>query len=254
MAARSSAALARQAPSLGAGELAQLLLAHRFHHLARGALEARLRALAALGRERGARGHLLLLRSGRHEILLAEPVRKRHLCQEKCARGPKVPAASQSHVERLACRRLDRRRAVAPALRQAVVELALLEHGIGEPNPAADHDDNEKQQERVGDPAIARGLHVSIFFPLFGLVHARMVASLCAQRNTGCSGSIMRVSLPGLTRQSIRFATFFEMMDPRVKPAGDSCGGCTTHPAMVSFTTLTSCLSVNGFARKLNCF
>src|SRR5216684_5197835 len=103
----------------------------------------------------------------------------------------------------LSRRRIDRRRAVAPALRQAVVELALLEHGIGEPNPAADHDDNEKQQERVGDPAIARGLHVSIFFPLFGLVHARMVASLCAQRNTGCSGSIMRVSLPGLTRQSI---------------------------------------------------
>src|SRR6516164_6045271 len=74
MAARSSA-LARQAPSLGAGELAQLLLAHRFHHLARSALEARLRALAALGRERGARGHLLLLRSGRHDILLATALR-----------------------------------------------------------------------------------------------------------------------------------------------------------------------------------
>jgi hypothetical protein len=59
----------------GAGELAQLLLAHRFHHLARGALEACLRALAALGRERRARGHLLLLRSGRHEILLATGLR-----------------------------------------------------------------------------------------------------------------------------------------------------------------------------------
>src|SRR5262249_49426127 len=33
-AARSAAALARQSPSLGAGELAQLLLAHRCHHLA----------------------------------------------------------------------------------------------------------------------------------------------------------------------------------------------------------------------------
>src|SRR5260370_7862726 len=75
MAARSSAALARQAPSLGAGELAQLLLAHRFHHLARGALEARLRALAALGRERGARGHRWLLRSGRPEILLETDLR-----------------------------------------------------------------------------------------------------------------------------------------------------------------------------------
>src|SRR5215470_9846190 len=74
MAARSSA-LARQPPSLGAGELAQLLLAHRFHHLARGALEACLGALAALGRERGARGHLLLLRSGRHDILLATDLR-----------------------------------------------------------------------------------------------------------------------------------------------------------------------------------
>src|SRR5215472_10494039 len=74
--ARSSAPLARQAPPLGAGELAQLLLAHRFHHLARGALEARLRALAALGRERRARGHLLFLRSGRHDILLATDVRR----------------------------------------------------------------------------------------------------------------------------------------------------------------------------------
>jgi hypothetical protein len=67
--------------------------------------------------------------------------------------------------------RLDRGRAVAPALRQAVVELALLEHGIGEPNPAAHHDDDEKQQERVGDPAIARGLHVLLLPRLFGVVH-----------------------------------------------------------------------------------
>src|SRR5260221_12788342 len=90
MAARSSAALARQAPSLGAGELAQLLLAHRFHHLARGALEARLRALAALGRERGARGHLLLLRSGRHEILLATDLRspsESGICAKKNVHG-----------------------------------------------------------------------------------------------------------------------------------------------------------------------
>src|SRR5215471_974134 len=73
--AAGSAALARQAPSLGASELAQLLLAHRFYHLARSAPEARLRALAALGRERGTRGHLLLLRPGRHDILLATDLR-----------------------------------------------------------------------------------------------------------------------------------------------------------------------------------
>src|SRR5258708_19544355 len=90
MAARSSAALARQAPWVGAGGLAQLLLAHRFHHLARGALEARLRALAALGRERGARGHLLLLRSGRHEILLATDLRspfESGICAKKNVHG-----------------------------------------------------------------------------------------------------------------------------------------------------------------------
>src|SRR5258708_22466924 len=91
MAARSSAALARQAPSLGAGGLAQLLLAHRFHHLARGAFEARFRALAALGRERGARGDLLLLRSGRREILLATDLRspfESGICAKKNVHGP----------------------------------------------------------------------------------------------------------------------------------------------------------------------
>src|SRR5215472_2398820 len=87
-------------------------------------------------------------------------------------------SASHLHVERLSCRRLDRRRAVPPALRQAVVELALLEHGIGEPNPAAHHDDEEKQQERVGDPAIARGLHVVVAFGRFRLVHDLIVASM----------------------------------------------------------------------------
>src|SRR6516162_10508033 len=90
MAARSSAALARQTPSLSAGELTQLLFAHRFHHLARSALEACLRALAALGRERGARGHLLLLRSGRHDILLATALRSRsgsRICAKENVHG-----------------------------------------------------------------------------------------------------------------------------------------------------------------------
>jgi hypothetical protein len=103
--------------------------------------------------------------------------------------------------------------------------------------------------------AIRRSRAVYTYFSCRGCSGSsmfRMVASEWARRNSGCSGSIMSVSLPGLTRQSIRFAKFFEMMDPRVKPAGDPCGDCTTHPAMVSFTTLTSCLSVNGLARKLN--
>src|SRR5262249_30324625 len=77
--------------SLGAGKLAQLLLAHRFHHLARGALEACLGALAALGRERRARGHLLFLRSGRHDILLTTDVRRTFgsiiLCLRKMCTG-----------------------------------------------------------------------------------------------------------------------------------------------------------------------
>src|SRR5262249_59966217 len=73
--------------------------------------------------------------------------------------------------------------AVAPALRQAVVEPALLEHGIGEPDPAAHHDDEEKQQERVGDPAIARGLHVFVASRRFRLVHAFIVTRGGARRN-----------------------------------------------------------------------
>src|SRR5262249_14108136 len=136
--------------------------------------------------------------------------------QGKCARGPKVPAALRwvCVADALSCRRLDRRRAVAPTLRQAVVELALLEHGIGEPNPAAHHDDEKKQQERVGAPAIARELHVFVALGRFGLVHGLTVARGGDRRN----------------------------------------GRGASHPAMVSFTTLTSCLSVNGLARKLNCF
>src|SRR5262245_9920297 len=136
--------------------------------------------------------------------------------------------------DRLSRRRLDRRRAVAPALRQAVVEPALLEHGIGEPDPAAHHDDEEKQQDRVGDPAVARGLHVFVVFRRFRLVHAVIVARECARRNgRSCSGCDATGSSGGRCAQVTKR------------------GGA--HPAMVSFTTLTSCLSVNGLARKLNC-
>src|SRR5262249_57212208 len=63
------------------------------------------------------------------------------------------------------------------------VEPALLEHGIGEPNPAAHHDDEEKQQERVGDPAIARGLHVFVLLRLFRLDHSSIVAAQGPTRN-----------------------------------------------------------------------
>src|SRR5262249_59146225 len=69
-----------------------------------------------------------------------------------------APAAVAGWRRALSRRRVDRRRAVAPTLRQAVVEPALLEHGIGEPDPAPHHDDEAEQQERVGDAAGPRPL------------------------------------------------------------------------------------------------
>src|SRR6266851_4930682 len=62
----------------------------------------------------------------------------------------------------LSRRRIDRRGAVAPALRQAVVELALLEHGVGEPDAAAHQDEDKDQQHRVGDPPVAVALHIVV--------------------------------------------------------------------------------------------
>ena len=73
---------------------------------------------------------------------------------------------------RSARRDIDRR-AIAASLRQAVVEPALLEHGIGEPDSAA-HQNHEKDQKHdVGEPAIALALGVAPAQRLSRLVHAR---------------------------------------------------------------------------------
>src|SRR5262247_437276 len=76
---------------------------------------------------------------------------------ENVQRGRKFRTEG-NNVRRLSRRCLDRRRAIGPSLRYAVVEPALLEHRIGEPNPPAHHEDEEKQQHGVGDPALTRGL------------------------------------------------------------------------------------------------
>src|SRR4051812_15836807 len=64
----------------------------------------------------------------------------------------------------LARRRVDRRSTIGATLRHAVVERALVEHRVGKPDPAADDEDQEQQQHRIGDPTVARGLlaHVRI--------------------------------------------------------------------------------------------
>src|SRR5262249_10029465 len=151
-------------------------------------------APAALGRGRRARGLLLFLRSGParnppNHPTSCERSEAASWAKGKCARGPKVPPACR----RLPRRCVDRRRAVAPALRQAVVEPALLEHGIGEPDPAAHHDDEEKQQERVGDAAVARGLHVFVLPGLLGVHHAPTVAAEGAPgKGCSCPGAAQR--------------------------------------------------------------
>src|SRR5262249_48785742 len=72
-------------------DLAQLPFVSRFHTPPGGALEPCLRALAALGRERRARSHLLFLRSGRHEILprnrRLDDVRKAASCAKENVHG-----------------------------------------------------------------------------------------------------------------------------------------------------------------------
>src|SRR6266481_9576736 len=102
------------------------------------------------------------LRSRRHGILPSGRTRATFLVSStaECLRASKVPADA---VRRLSRRHLDWRRAVSPPLRHAVVEAALLEHGIGEPNPAPNHNEKEKQQHRIRDPTLARGLHVFLF-------------------------------------------------------------------------------------------
>jgi hypothetical protein len=73
---------------------------------------------------------------------------------------------------RLARRRVDPRRAVRPPLRYAVVELALLEHGVDQPDAGADQNSEEDQQRDIGDTAIAVALDVLVFaLRRFGLVH-----------------------------------------------------------------------------------
>src|SRR5262249_41273256 len=106
----SAPALARQTLSFGVGELAQLPLAHALGHMARGALEALLRAFAALGGERRARGHLLLLRSRRHDTPPGNQpwnVQTRH------------PHGNNARVWKVPTRGSGWARAIAPAPRSA---------------------------------------------------------------------------------------------------------------------------------------
>src|SRR5687768_13854848 len=72
----------------GRRELLELLLAHRFDHLARGALELALRRVAALGRQGGTGGFLLGGGLGRHV-----PVSFR---TENGRAGSEVPQASSA--------------------------------------------------------------------------------------------------------------------------------------------------------------
>src|SRR5262245_42269817 len=113
--------------------------------MARGAPEAQLRALAALGGERRARRHLLLLRSRRHDSPPgSQPwnVRTR-LTATMCAGDVRFRRPTEADGCVLSRRRLDRRRAIASPLRHALVEPALVKHGIGEPNAAA-HNEHEE--------------------------------------------------------------------------------------------------------------
>ena len=81
----------------------------------------------------------------------------------------------------LSRRRVDPRRAVRPPLRYAVVELALLEHGVDEPDAGANQNSEEDEQGDIGDAAVTVAFDV-IFFALrrFGLVHR---SPYPAQRN-----------------------------------------------------------------------
>src|SRR5262245_27997663 len=84
----------------------------------------------------------------------------------------------------LSRRHLDRRRAIPSPLRHALVEPALVKHGIGEPDAAAHDEHQENQQHDVGDPALSRGLHVFVAVRRFWLVHAGIVASKYTPRNS----------------------------------------------------------------------
>src|SRR5262249_33323087 len=207
----------------GAGELAQLPLAHRFHHLARGALEACLRALATLGRERRARGHLLFLRSGRHEILprnrRLENVRKRHpVLKENVHRGrrfrPPVPAyragasIAGAQLRPPCARQSSSRRCSNMALASQI------------PPPTTTMRKNSKSAL-----AMRGSRAVSTFLSCRGCPGSSMPRSWGANARRGMGVRVPdAVQRDGLQRRTLR-------------PA-HKARGCP--PAMVSFTTLTS--------------
>src|SRR5262249_33453046 len=208
----------------------------RFHHLARGALEACLRALAALGRERRVRCHLLFLRSGRHEILLATDLRSTSasgiVCQGKCARGPKVPAAPRSRPSPAyrAGASIAGAQLRPPCARQSssrrCSNMALASQI---PPPTTTMRKNSKSAF-----AIRRSRAVSTYLSPVGASGS----SLASSWGAGAGGGMAVSRLPRAALERRR--------NQDTKRGGSP-------PAMVSFTTLTSCLSVNGLARKLNC-
>src|SRR5262249_13148065 len=50
--------------------------------------------------------------------------------------------------------------AVAPALRNAIVDIALRHHGVDEPDPATDDQDEKHREKNIGGAAVALVLFV----------------------------------------------------------------------------------------------
>src|SRR5262249_28718524 len=100
-------------------------------------------------------------------------------------------------------------------------------------------------------------LHVVVRSKLLGLVHAAIVAR---RERSAMRGRSRRVApIPDFARNQacadcVNLSALLHpgyalraWTDERTEPAAPPA-----QPAMVSFTTVTSCLSVNGLARKLN--
>src|ERR1700730_7164251 len=68
-------------------------------------------------------------------------------------------------------RRHVRGRAITPSLRQAVVEHALIVHGVGKPNPAANQDCQQHQKHHIAHPPVRLAFRRSACGPLLLLIH-----------------------------------------------------------------------------------
>src|SRR5262249_6479734 len=116
------------------------------------------------------------------------------------------------------------RAAIAPPLREAIIELALLEHRIGEPDAAAHDAAEDHEQDDVGDAPVARRLDINVVvlrrLRLVGIGH-------------------VQTSVAGTAEAT---AVAWREIDGELPTHA--------HPAMVSFTLETSCLSVNGLGRN----